>query len=647
VLHVAGTGSSALDVAEAAIDAGHAVAGLVELLDPARVGTRVHGLPVVAVDAPPSSGAAVLVAAGGDRRPHVARLAEHGWTFPAVVHPTAHVPRSVVVGAGVFIAPGAVLGSAAVLEDHVFVARGALVGHHTRLGAFARLNPGANVAGNVVVEPDALLAVGCVVRDHVTVGAGAVVAAGAVVVADVAGGRAGPRGTGAGMSADGVARIEQQLLAVQHAPRRARARAARGVGDERAGAPGARAPRRAHRQVGGHESSRSTASSCATSCGASRRTRATSAGACTTPAPTPSTTGPTRTRAAWCRSSSHARPPGRPRGRSVPSVLAQTHPNVEVVVVGDAAGPEVAEALAGIGDPRVRFANLTQRTVASDDPGKHWLVAATIARNEGMRLARGRWTVSLDDDDALRAGRGRPAARPRPGRAGRGRLRPAARPHVGRRRVAMGAFRRRAGGLRLGRGHRPRRAALLRARARRRRVRRARRRVPARADAPRRRPVRDGRPDRLRLLPLARVTGAARSCGAVAVLAAPARDRRRAPPHPRRPYPPAHRQRGPDRDGRPARPRPARSPTAEEIVADARACFAAGATGVHVHARDADGEPEWRRDAYAGFINPAEPREWLPGSVVCATTSGRKESAVERRADVLTLTGDARPDMAS
>ncbi|MGH2898160.1 MAG: 3-keto-5-aminohexanoate cleavage protein, partial [Solirubrobacteraceae bacterium] len=36
-----------------------------------------------------------------------------------------------------------------------------------------------------------------------------------------------------------------------------------------------------------------------------------------------------------------------------------------------------------------------------------------------------------------------------------------------------------------------------------------------------------------------------------------------------------------------------------------------------------------------------------PGVVVCATTSGRAEPALERRADVLALEGAAKPDMAS
>lgn len=85
--------------------------------------------------------------------------------------------------------------------------------------------------------------------------------------------------------------------------------------------------------------------------------------------------------------------------------------------------------------------------------------------------------------------------------------------------------------------------------------------------------------------------------------------------------------------------------TPEQIVEDAVACYAAGATVLHVHARDADGRPDWRRCAYAELI--PELRRRCPGVVVCVTTSGRDVAEVDRRADVLELEGDARPDMAS
>jgi Glycosyl transferase family 2 len=87
--------------------------------------------------------------------------------------------------------------------------------------------------------------------------------------------------------------------------------------------------------------------------------------------------------------------------RALPSALGQTHENLEVLVIGDAADAGVVDAVGAVRDPRVRFVNLTHRYERSD--GERWLTAATLTRNEGYRLARGSWLVDLDDDDALRA----------------------------------------------------------------------------------------------------------------------------------------------------------------------------------------------------------------------------------------------------
>lgn len=87
--------------------------------------------------------------------------------------------------------------------------------------------------------------------------------------------------------------------------------------------------------------------------------------------------------------------------RSLPSILGQSYEELEVIVVGDHADDATEQAVVALGDPRVRYRNLPQRVQVSDDPARHWLVAATMARNEGVRLARGRWIVQFDDDDAM------------------------------------------------------------------------------------------------------------------------------------------------------------------------------------------------------------------------------------------------------
>jgi glycosyltransferase involved in cell wall biosynthesis len=86
---------------------------------------------------------------------------------------------------------------------------------------------------------------------------------------------------------------------------------------------------------------------------------------------------------------------------SIPSVLAQTYENIEVVVVGDASPPETERALASFADERVRFANLPYRGPYPEEPRRRWYVAGVPAINEAARLARGLWIAPQNDDDVF------------------------------------------------------------------------------------------------------------------------------------------------------------------------------------------------------------------------------------------------------
>lgn len=77
-LHLAGSGSFALEVAEWAQDAGWKVAGFIEMSDASRIGSMSDGYPIVDPTSPPRDACAV-VAIGGDRRKHWETLGEHGW----------------------------------------------------------------------------------------------------------------------------------------------------------------------------------------------------------------------------------------------------------------------------------------------------------------------------------------------------------------------------------------------------------------------------------------------------------------------------------------------------------------------------------------------------------------------------------------
>ena len=81
----------------------------------------------------------------------------------------------------------------------------------------------------------------------------------------------------------------------------------------------------------------------------------------------------------------------------------------------------------------------------------------------------------------------------------------------------------------------------------------------------------------------------------------------------------------------------------EQIARDAFLCYQAGASIVHVHARDDDGTPTWRPEVY-GEIIPAI-RERCPDLVVCVTTSGRTLTEFEQRSAVLDLDGDSNDEI--
>jgi uncharacterized protein (DUF849 family) len=82
-----------------------------------------------------------------------------------------------------------------------------------------------------------------------------------------------------------------------------------------------------------------------------------------------------------------------------------------------------------------------------------------------------------------------------------------------------------------------------------------------------------------------------------------------------------------------------------EIAADVARAMEVGITAVHLHARDTDDTPTWKRYIYADIISRV--REVAPDLPIAVSTSGRAWSDLEKRADVLSLTGDVKPDVAS
>lgn len=85
--------------------------------------------------------------------------------------------------------------------------------------------------------------------------------------------------------------------------------------------------------------------------------------------------------------------------------------------------------------------------------------------------------------------------------------------------------------------------------------------------------------------------------------------------------------------------------TPDEIIADVLACADLGVSIAHIHAREENGKPSWRKEIFAEII--AGIREKNDSIILNTTTSGRDWGEFEKRSDCLDLSGDLKPDMAS
>lgn len=81
--------------------------------------------------------------------------------------------------------------------------------------------------------------------------------------------------------------------------------------------------------------------------------------------------------------------------------------------------------------------------------------------------------------------------------------------------------------------------------------------------------------------------------------------------------------------------------TAREISEDTFKAYKLGASVVHVHARDDDGRPTYKKEIFSEIFRRI--KEKCPDIIICATTSGRVHPQVEHRTEVLDLI----PEMAS
>lgn len=83
----------------------------------------------------------------------------------------------------------------------------------------------------------------------------------------------------------------------------------------------------------------------------------------------------------------------------------------------------------------------------------------------------------------------------------------------------------------------------------------------------------------------------------------------------------------------------------EEIIKQVLEASEIGINMVHLHARDENGIPTYKKEIYSEIINGI--RKENKDLVLCVSTSGRNFSEFEKRSECLELTGELKPDFGS
>lgn len=113
------------------------------------------------------------------------RLAQRGYSFATVVHPSAVVGRATELGEGSQIMARAVVQCGGRIGRNVVVNTAASLDHDVVIGDDAFIAPGAVLCGAVELGRGAFVGAGAVLLPGVRIGADAVIAAGAVVCVEV------------------------------------------------------------------------------------------------------------------------------------------------------------------------------------------------------------------------------------------------------------------------------------------------------------------------------------------------------------------------------------------------------------------------------------------------------------------------------
>ncbi len=115
----------------------------------------------------------------------ISELKRHSFKVPNLIHPSAYVSKSAVIGEGSIIMANAVVQSNAKIGSGVIVNTSAVVEHHTSISDGVHICPGVNLAGEIKVGYCSWIGIGSSIIQGISIGSRVTIGAGSVVLKNI------------------------------------------------------------------------------------------------------------------------------------------------------------------------------------------------------------------------------------------------------------------------------------------------------------------------------------------------------------------------------------------------------------------------------------------------------------------------------
>lgn len=178
---IVGAGGHAKVVLETALAAGHEIAGVYD--DNSKLhGKQFYTYTIRALSEIPNN-ALVILAIGNN---HVReKLSNANWRFATLIHPSANISPTAVIGKGAVVFMGASVQAEASLGEHTIVNTNSSVDHDCVISDFVHIAPGVSLCGDVQIGERSLIGIGSNIIPQIRVCSDVVVGGGSTITKDI------------------------------------------------------------------------------------------------------------------------------------------------------------------------------------------------------------------------------------------------------------------------------------------------------------------------------------------------------------------------------------------------------------------------------------------------------------------------------